>query len=123
VLLNTSVYAGSGIAFLQVATGLKGQKGGVRMLRGSPIARLRERAEKALKKDLKDRTYKEIKDISSWRAVTERWEAMKGNDYAAGIVRSETTREKMREAQRLRRQRELQQIFRRWKRRVSSSDD
>ena len=93
------------------------------MIRGSPIARLRERAEKALKKDPKDRTYKEIKDISNWRAVTERWEAMKDNDYAAGIVRSETTREKMRVAQRTRRQRELQQIFRRWKRRASSSND
>jgi hypothetical protein len=93
------------------------------MIRGSPIARLRERAEKALKKDPKDRTYKEIKDISNWRAVTERWEAMKNNDYAEGLVRSEKTREKMRVAQRTRRQRELQQIFRRWKRRASSSND
>jgi len=38
----------------------------------SSIARLKARAEKALKKDPKDRTYKEGKDISSWRAVTER---------------------------------------------------
>jgi hypothetical protein len=93
------------------------------MFRGSPIARLKERAEKALKKDPKDRTYKEIKDISSWQAVTERWEAMRGNDYAEGLARSEKTREKMREAQKMRRQRELQRIFRRWKRRASSSGE
>ena len=93
------------------------------MIRGSPIARLRERAEKALKKDPRDRTYKETKDISNWQAVTERWEAMKDNDYAEGLVRTEQTREKMRGAQRMRRQRELQEMFRRWKRRVSSSDD
>jgi hypothetical protein len=93
------------------------------MLKGSSIARLRERAEKALKKDPKDRTYKDVKDISNWRAVTERWEEMKGNDYAEGIVRSERTREKMREAQKMRRQRELQRIFRRWKRRASSSGE
>jgi hypothetical protein len=93
------------------------------MLRGSPIAKLRERAEKALKKDPKDRTYKNVKDISNWRAVTERWEEMKGNDYPEGLVRTEQTREKMREAQRMRRQRELQEMFRRWKRRASSSGD
>jgi hypothetical protein len=93
------------------------------MFRGSPIARLKERAEKALKKDPKDRNYKEIKDISNWQAVTERWEEMKGNDYAEGIVRSEKTREKMREAQRMRRQRELREMLWHRKRRVSSSSD
>ena len=54
------------------------------MVKGSSIARLKKRAQQALKKDAKDRTYKEVKDISSWRAVTERWEAMKGNDYVKG---------------------------------------
>ncbi len=69
------------------------------MVKGSSIARLKERAEKALKKHPNDRAYKEGKDISNWRAVNERWEAMKGNDYAAGLVRTERTREKMRAAQ------------------------
>jgi hypothetical protein len=94
------------------------------MVKGSSISRLRARAEKALKKDPNDRTYKEIKDISNWRAITERWEDMKGNDYAKGLVRSEKTRDKMREAQRLRRKKELRD---RWKkiriRRSSSSSE
>jgi hypothetical protein len=78
------------------------------MVRGSSIARLKKRAQQALEKDPKDRTYKEVKDISNWKSVTERWEEMKGNQYAAGIVRSEKTRDKMRAAQRMRRKRELQ---------------
>ena len=77
------------------------------MVKGSSITRLKKRAQEALKKDPKDRTYKEVKDISNWRAVTERWEAMKGNDYAEGLVRSRQTREKMRSAQRMRRKKEL----------------
>jgi len=93
------------------------------MVKGSSIARLKKRAQQALKKDAKDRTYKEVKDISSWRAVTERWEAMKGNDYAAGLLRSEKTLEKMREAQKMRRQRELRERLRNRKRRAYSSDD
>jgi hypothetical protein len=92
------------------------------MVKGSSIARLKKRAQQALEKDPKDRTYKEVKDISNWMAVKERWEDMKGNQYAVGIVRSEKTREKMRSAQRLRRKRELRK---RWKnvpiRRSSSS--
>lgn len=73
------------------------------MVKGSSIARLKKRSLEALQKDPKDRTYKDVKDISSWRAVKERWEAMESNQYATGLVRSEETREKMREAQRLRR--------------------
>ena len=93
------------------------------MVKGSSIARLKKRAERALEKDPKNRTYKEVKDISNWTAVTERWEEMKGNQYATGIVRSEKTREKMREAQRLRRKREIKERTRNAKRRVSSSED
>jgi hypothetical protein len=77
------------------------------MVKGTSLARLKKRAQQALEKDPNDRTYKEIKDISSWQAVTERWGAMKGNQYATGIVRSEKTRKKMREAQRMRRKKEL----------------
>ena len=73
----------------------------------SSIAGLRKRAQKALRKGPEDRTYKEIKDISNWTAVTERWEAMKGNQYATGLVRTEKTLEKMRSAQRMRRMKEL----------------
>jgi hypothetical protein len=94
------------------------------MVKGSSIARLEKRAQQALEKDPKDRTYKEVTDISSWRAVTERWEQTKGNQYATGLVRSQKTREKMREAQRMRRKRELRK---RWKnvriRRPSSSSE
>jgi hypothetical protein len=94
------------------------------MVKGSSISRLKKRAQQALEKDPKDRTYKEVKDISSWQAVNERWEEMKGNQYAVGIVRSEKTREKMRAAQRMRRKRELRK---RWKnvriRRPSSSSE
>jgi hypothetical protein len=94
------------------------------MVKGSSISRLKKRAQQALEKDAKDRTYKEVKDISSWQAVNERWEEMKGNQYAVGIVRSEKTREKMRAAQRMRRKRELRK---RWKnvriRRPSSSSE
>lgn len=93
------------------------------MVKGSSIARLKKRAERALEKDPKNRTYKDVKDISNWTAVTERWEEMKGNQYATGIVRSEKTREKMREAQRLRRKREIKERTRNAKRRVSSSED
>jgi len=77
------------------------------MVKGSSIARLKKRAQQALEKDPKNRTYKEVKDISNWHAVKERWEEMKGNQYAAGIVRSEKTLEKMRSAQRIRRKTEL----------------
>jgi hypothetical protein len=82
------------------------------MVKGSSIARLKKRALRALQKNPKDRSYKEVKDISSWQAVKERWEQMEGNQYAAGIVRSEKTLEKMREAQRLRRKRELRERVR-----------
>ena len=82
------------------------------MVKGSSIARLKKRALQALQKNPKDRSYKEVKDISSWQAVKERWEQMEGNQYAAGIVRSEKTLEKMREAQRLRRKRELRERVR-----------
>ena len=92
------------------------------MARGSPLARLKKRAQKALEKMPENRSYKEVKDISSWQAVNERWEEMKGNQYATGIVRSEKTREKMREAQRMRRKRELQERMRNAKRLVSSED-
>jgi hypothetical protein len=77
------------------------------MIKGSSIARLKNRAQQALKKNPGDRTYKEIKDISNWQAVKQRWEEMKGNQYATGIKRSEKTREKMRLAQRMRRRKEL----------------
>ena len=95
------------------------------MVKGSSIARLKKRAQQALEKDPKDRTYKEVKDISSWQAMNERWEEMKGNQHATGIVRSEKTREKMRASQRLRRKRELRK---RWtnvriRRSSSSSED
>lgn len=96
------------------------------MVKGSSIARLKKRAQQALERSPRDRTYKEIKDISSWRAVTERWEEMKGNQYAVGIVRSEKTREKMRAAQRMRRKKEhkerMRNIRRNLKRQVSSED-
>jgi hypothetical protein len=68
------------------------------MVKGSSIARLKKRAQQPLEKDPNDRTYKEVKDISNWTAVTERWEEMKGNQYATGIVRSAKTREMMRAA-------------------------
>jgi hypothetical protein len=93
------------------------------MVKGSSIARLKKRAQQALEKNPSDRTYKEIKDISNWQAVNERWKEMKGNQYAMGIVRSEKTREKMRAAQRMRRKRELREMLWHRKRRVSSSGD
>jgi hypothetical protein len=77
------------------------------MAQDGSLARLKKRAQKALQKMPKDRTYKEIKDISNWTAITERWEAMEGNQYARGLVRTEKTREKMRLAQRMRRKTEL----------------
>ena len=77
------------------------------MAKDSSLAKLKKRAQKALEKMPKDRTYKEIKDVSNWTAVTERWEAMKGNQYARGIVRTEKTLEKMRSSQRMRRKKEL----------------
>jgi hypothetical protein len=76
------------------------------MVKGSSIARLKKRAQHALAKNPKDGTCREVKDISSWQAVKERWEEMKGNEYAAEIVRSEKTREKMRTAQRMRRRKD-----------------
>jgi|HubBroStandDraft_6_1064221.scaffolds.fasta_scaffold61353_2 hypothetical protein len=92
------------------------------MARGSPLARLKKRAQKALEKTPENRSYKEVKDISNWTAITERWEAMDGNQYATGIVRSEKTREKMREAQRLRRKRELRERVRNMRVKTSSED-
>jgi len=95
------------------------------MVKGSSISRLKKRAQQALEKDPNDLTYKEIKDISNWTAVTERWKEMKGNQYAAGITRSEETCLKMREAQRMRRKKELQKrgIIVRVRRSSSSSED
>jgi hypothetical protein len=87
----------------------------------SPIARLKKRAQKALGKRPEDRTYKEVKDISSWRAVTERWEGMEGNQYATGLVRTERTLEKMRSAQRMRRKKELHKRWMNVSIRASSS--
>jgi hypothetical protein len=96
------------------------------MVMGSSISRLKKRAQRALEKTPEDRSYKEVKDISNWTAVNERWEAMKGNQYATGIERSEETIEKMRSSQRMRRKKELQErmrkIMRHMKRRVSSED-
>jgi hypothetical protein len=91
------------------------------MAQGSSLARLKKRAQKALEKVPKDRTYKEIKDISNWIAVTERWEAMQGNQYASGLVRTEETLEKMRSSQRMRRKKELKERMRNIKVRASSS--
>jgi hypothetical protein len=96
-------------------------KAGAIMVKGSSIARLKKRAQQALEKNPRDRTYKEVKDISNWMAVKERWEDMKGNQYAVGIVRSEKTREKMREAQRMRRKKEVQERMRNIKVRTSSA--
>ena len=94
------------------------------MAKDNSLARLKKRAQKALEKMPQSRSYKEIKDISNWTAVTERWEAMKGNQYATGLVRTEKTREKMRSAQRLRRKKEF---HKRWMkvsiRRFSSSSE
>jgi len=91
------------------------------MARGSSLARLKKRAQKALEKMPENRTYKEVKDISNWRAIEERWEAMEGNQYATGLVRTEETLEKMREAQRMRRKKELQERMRNIKVRASGS--
>jgi len=95
------------------------------MAQGSSLARLKKRAQKALEKMPRDRTYKEIKDISNWTAVTERWEAMKGNQYAMGLERTEETLEKMRSSQRMRRKKELKERMRNVNIRASgsSSDD
>ena len=92
------------------------------MAKDNSLARLKKRAQKALEKVPKDRTYKEVKDISNWTAVTERWEAMKGNQYARGLVRTEETLEKMRSAQRTRRKKEIQKRLLNMKVRVSSDD-
>jgi hypothetical protein len=78
----------------------------------SSIAGLKKRAQKALRKSSEDRTYKEVKDISSWRAVTERGAAMEGNQYASGLVRTEKNPEKMRSSQRMRRVMEFIQTSR-----------
>jgi hypothetical protein len=77
------------------------------MTKGSALARLKKRAQKALEKTPENRSYKETKDVSNWRAIEERWAAMEGNQYARGLVRTEGTLEKMREAQGMRRKREL----------------
>jgi hypothetical protein len=79
------------------------------MANGSSLERLKKRAQKALEKMPENRSYKEIKDVSSWKAVTESWEAMEGNQYARGLVRTEETLEKMRSSQRLRRKREFRE--------------
>jgi hypothetical protein len=96
------------------------------MVKGSSIDRLKKRALQALEKDPNDRTYKENKDVSNWNAVNERWEAMEGNQYARGLVRTEDTLEKMRGAQRMRRKKEfherMQNVMRNIKRRMSSED-
>jgi hypothetical protein len=92
------------------------------MAKDNSIARLKRRAQKALAKVPRERTYREVKDISNWTAVTERWEEMKGNQYATGIVRTEKTLEKMRSAQRTRRKREFQTRLLNIKVRVSSDD-
>ena len=89
---------------------------------GSALARLKKRAEKALEKMPENRSYKEVKDISNWRAIEERWEAMEGNQYAKGLVRTDETLEKMREAQRLRRKRELWERVRNMRVKTSSED-
>jgi hypothetical protein len=91
------------------------------MARGSSLARLKKRAQKALEKTPENRSYKEVKDISNWAAVTERWEAMEGNQYARGLVRTEETLEKMRSSQRIRRKKELRERMRNIKVRASSS--
>jgi hypothetical protein len=92
------------------------------MARDSSLARLKKRAQKALEKMPENRSYKETKDISNWRAIEERWEAMEGNQYARGLVRTEETLDKMRVSQRMRRKKELQERMRNAKCRVSSED-
>jgi len=92
------------------------------MAKDNSLVRLKKRAQKALEKMPRDRTYKESKDISNWTAVNERWQAMEGNQYARGLVRTEKTLEKMRSAQRMRRKREFQKRRRNLKVRVSSDD-
>ena len=92
------------------------------MARGFSLERLKKRAQKALEKAPENRSYKEAKDVSNWRAIGERWEAMEGNQYARGLVRAEETLEKMREAQRLRRKRELRERVRNMRVKTSSED-
>jgi hypothetical protein len=92
------------------------------MARGFSLERLKKRAQKALEKAPENRSYKEAKDVSNWRAIGERWEAMEGNQYARGLVRTEKTLEKMRSSQRMRRKKELQERMRNAKCRVSSED-
>ena len=91
------------------------------MAQGSSLARLKKRAQKAIEKMPENRSYKETKDISNWRAIEERWEAMEGNQYASGLVRTEETREKMRASQRMRRKKELQERIRNVNIRASGS--
>jgi hypothetical protein len=95
------------------------------MVKGSSITRLKKRAQKALEKAPENRSYREIKDISNWRAIEERWEAMEGNQYATGLVRTEKTLEKMRSSQRMRRKKEFQKKLKdvRIRRSSSSSED
>jgi hypothetical protein len=99
------------------------------MVKGTSIARLKKRAQQALEKVPEDRSYKEAKDVSNWRAIEERWEQMEGNQYARGLVRTEETIEKMRSSQGMRRKREFKErmrnVMRNIKRRASNafSDD
>lgn len=96
------------------------------MKKDSSLERLKKRAQKALEKMPENRSYKETKDISNWTAITERWEAMDGNQYATGLVRTEKTLEKMRSSQRMRRKRELNERIHnatQKKMRSDSSDD
>jgi hypothetical protein len=90
------------------------------MARGSSLERLKKRAQKALEKTPENRSYKETKDVSNWRAIEERWEAMKGNQYARGLERSEKTLERMRSSQRMRRKKELRDRVRNMKVKASS---
>jgi hypothetical protein len=96
------------------------------MVMGSSIARLKKRAQKAFEKAPENRSYKETKDVSNWTAVTERWEAMRGNQYARGLMRTEETLEKMRSSQLMRRKREfserMRKVMRNLEHPVSSED-
>jgi hypothetical protein len=92
------------------------------MAKDSSLVRLKKRAQKALEKTPENRSYKETKDVSNWNAVKERWEAMEGNQYAAGLVRTEETLEKMRSSQRMRRKKELRERMRNAKCLVSSEE-
>lgn len=119
---NGNTYSVLMIVFGNSLPDWRGIKSGVIMAKGSSLARLKKRAQKAIEKMPRDRSYKEVKDISNWTAITERWEAMDGNQYARGLVRTEKTLEKMQSSQRMRRKRELQERMRNPKCLVSSED-